>query len=71
MANKNILIKILDEFNYNIKLNPSMFIIPNEDFILEYQISENDFIKPELILEKHPIFGNDFCFYYKFKPEKF
>jgi hypothetical protein len=65
MTNKNILINKLDDFNYNIKLDPSMLHIPNEDFVLEYQISEKDFIKPELILEKHPIYDNDFCFYYK------
>ncbi len=35
---------------------------------MEYQISENDFKKPELILEKHPKYENDFCFYYKFLP---
>ena len=69
MTNKNILINKLDDFNYNIKLDPSMLHIPNEDFVLEYQISEKDFIKPELILEKHPIYDNDFCFYYKFNPE--
>ena len=68
MTNKNILINKLDDFNYNIKLDPSMLHIPNEDFVLEYQISEKDFIKPELILEKHPIYDNDFCFYYKFNP---
>lgn len=68
MTNKNILINKLDDFNYNIKLESSMLHIPNEDFALEYQISEKDFINPELILEKHPIYDNDFCFYYKFNP---
>ena len=68
MKNKNILVNKLDDFNYNIKLDPSTLHIPNEDFVLEYQISENDLIKPELILEKHPTYDNDFCFYYKFNP---
>ena len=68
MTYKKIVIKKLDDFNYNIKLDPNMLHIPNGDFILEYQISENDLIEPELILEKHPIYENDFCFYYKFNP---
>ena len=46
----------------------SILHIPNEDFVLEYQISDDEFKKPEFILEKHPIFNNDYCFYYKFSP---
>ena len=68
MINKNILITKINDYNYNIKLDPSMLHIPNEDFVLEYQISENDFKKPELILEKHPKYENDYCFYYRFMP---
>ena len=43
MINKNSLITKINDYNYNIKLDPSMLHIPNEDFVLEYQISENDF----------------------------
>ena len=68
MVNKNILITKINDYNYNIKLDPSMLHIPNEDFVLEYQISDDEFKKPELILEKHPNFENDYCFYYKFDP---
>ena len=68
MVNKNILITKINDYNYNIKLDPSMLHIPNEDFVLEYQISDDEFKRPELILEKHPIFENDYCFYYKFDP---
>ena len=45
-----------------------MLHMPNEDFVLEYQISDEEFKKPEFILEKHPNFENDYCFYYKFNP---
>ena len=45
-----------------------MLHMPNEDFVLEYQISDDEFKKPEFILEKHPKFENDYCFYYKFNP---
>ena len=68
MINKNILITKINDYNYNIKLDPSKLHIPNEDFVLEYQISDDEFKRPELILEKHPNFENDYCFYYKFDP---
>ena len=42
--------------------------IPKEDFILEYQIKEEDYKKPLLLLEKHPKYNNDYCLYYKFNP---
>ena len=45
MINKNIIITKINDYNYNIKLDPSMLHIPNEDFVLEYQLSENDFKK--------------------------
>ena len=68
MVNKNVLINKINCYNYNVKLDPSILHIPNEDFVLEYQISDDEFKKPEFILEKHPIFNNDYCFYYKFSP---
>ena len=68
MVNKNILITKINDYNYNIKLDPSKLHIPNEDFVLEYQISDDEFKRPEFILEKHPNFENDYCFYYKFDP---
>ena len=70
MLDKNILITKINDYNYNVKLDPSMLHIPNEDFVLEYQIPDDEFKKPEFILEKHPIFNNDYCFYYKFSPSE-
>ena len=68
MKNKNVVIDKLNEYEYNIKLDPSMIHIPNEDFVLEYEINENDLKKPQLFLEKHPKYKNDYCFYYSFNP---
>ena len=68
MKNKNVIIEKLNEYEYNIKLDPSMIHIPNEDFVLEYEINENDLKKPQLFLEKHPKYKNDYCFYYSFNP---
>ena len=68
MKNKNIIIKKNNDYEYNIKLDPSMIHIPNEDFVLEYEINENDLKKPQIFLEQHPKYKNDFCFYYSFNP---
>ena len=68
MNNKNIIISKINDYFYNIKLDPSIIHIPNEDFSLEYEIDENDLKKPNLILEKHPEYKNDYCFYYSFNP---
>ena len=68
MKNKNILITKVTDNCYNIKLDPSILHIPNEDFVLEYKIKEADLKKPTLILEKHPKYENDYCFYYSFNP---
>ena len=68
MKNKNVIIKKNNDYEYNIKLDPSMIHIPNEDFVLEYEINENDLKKPQIFLEQHPKYKNDFCFYYSFNP---
>ena len=68
MKNKNVIIEKLNEYEYNIKLDPSMIHIPNEDFVLEYEIDENDLKKPQLFLENHPKYKNDYCIYYSFNP---
>ena len=68
MKNKNIIISKINDFCYNIKLDPSLIHIPNEDFILEYEVNKEEFKKPNLIIEKHPKYDNDYCFYYSFNP---
>jgi uncharacterized protein YegL len=68
MRNKNIIISKINDNSYNIKLDPSLLHIPNEDFVLEYEINQDDLKKPILILEKHPKYEDDYCFYYSFNP---
>ena len=68
MINTNIIITKINDMTYNVKLDPAMLHIPNEDFVLEYQIEEAELKKPVLILEKHPKYENDYCLYYKFSP---
>ena len=71
MRNKDIIITKTNDHSYNIKLDPSKLHIPNEDFVLEYEINKDDLKKPNLILEKHPKYENDYCFYYSFNPWNF
>ena len=68
MRNKNIIISKINDNSYNIKLDPSILHIPNENFVLEYEINQDDLKKPILILEKHPKYEDDYCFYYSFNP---
>ena len=68
MKDKNIIITKINDNFYNIKLDPSIIHIPKEDFVLEYEINEEELKKPQLILEKHPKYENDYCFYYSFNP---
>ena len=44
--------------------------IPNQDFVLEYEIVEEDLKIPRLLIEEHPKYKNDYCFYYTFNPSK-
>ena len=53
---------------YDISLDPSELNIPNQDFVLEYEIDEEELKKPQILLECHPKYRDDFCFYYSFNP---
>ena len=70
MKNQKVLFNQISPNEYNISLDPSELHIPNEDFVLEYEINEEDLEKPRLFLESHPKFINDYCFYYSFFPTK-
>ena len=71
MKNNNGIIfnKITDNI-YKVFLDRSELHIPNEDFVLEYEINEEILQKPILLLELHPKYINDYCFYYSFNPTK-
>ena len=68
MYNKKVIIKEVNPFEYNITLDPSELHVPNEDFVLEYEIDEESLKKPQMYLESHPKYKNDYCFYYSFNP---
>ena len=70
MKNKKVIIKKINDNEYNVSLDPSELHIPNEDFVLEYEIDEEIMKKPMLLLEGHPKYKNDYCFYYSFNPSK-
>ena len=70
MVNQTFLFKKISSHEYNISLDPSELHIPNQDFVLEYEISDEDSKKPQMILEVHPKYKNDYCFYYTFNPSK-
>ena len=70
VINQSFIFKKKTPYAYDISLDPSELHIPNQDFILEYEISQEDYKKPRLSLERHPNYNNDFCFYYTFNPSK-
>ena len=37
-------------------------------FVLEYEINENELVKPKLLLTKHPKYEDDYAFWYSFNP---
>ena len=70
MKDQKLLIKKINDNNYNISIDASELHIPNEDFVLEYEINEEDLKKPQMYLESHPKYKNDYCLYYTFNPSK-
>ena len=70
MKNKKFLIKKINQNAYDITLDPSELHVPNEDFVLEYEIGEDELSAPKMLLESHPKFKNDYCFYYSFNPSR-
>ena len=70
VLNQSFIFKKISSHEYNIYLDPSELHIPNQDFVLEYEICDEDLKKPQILLESHPKYKNDFCFYYTFNPSK-
>ena len=70
VINQSFIFKKKSSHEYDILLDPSELHIPNQDFVLEYEIAEEDFKMPRLSLERHPKYQNDYCFYYTFNPSK-
>ena len=70
MKNKKVIIKQINPNKYNITLDPTELHIPNEDFVLEYEMNDESFKNPQMYLESHPKYKNDYCFYFSFNPSK-
>ena len=70
MIGQSFLFKKINDNEYDISLDPSELHVPNQDFVLEYQINEEELKKPQILLESHPKYKNDYCLYYTFNPSK-
>lgn len=70
VLNQSFIFKKKSSYEYVITSDPSELHIPNQDFVLEYEICDEDLRKPQMYLEKHPKYKNDYCFYYKFNQSK-
>ena len=66
IKNDKVIIDKINDNSYKVYLDHSELHIPNEDFVLEYNIDEEILKKPFLLLELHPKYTNDYCFYYSF-----
>ena len=58
----------INKYNAEVTLDNGNNNIPNEDFVLEYEINENELVKPKLLLTKHPKYEDDYAFWYSFNP---
>ena len=67
---KKIIINKLNDNSYKVSLDCSKLHIPNEDFVLEYEIDEEILKKAISLLELHPKYINDYCFYYSLNRTK-
>ena len=70
MKDNKIIMKRINDFKYKVSLDPLELHIPNEDFVLEYEINHEYLKKPLFLLELHPKYKNDYFFYYSFNPTK-
>ena len=59
-----------DSYNATITLDSNEVNIPNEDFVIEYEISEDELTQPKLIITQHPQYG-DYAFCYSCNPNYF
>ena len=66
MKDNKVIIEKKNNNIYKIFLDPSELHIPNEDFVLEYEIKQESLF----FLEMHPKYKNDYFFYYSFNPRK-
>jgi len=53
---------------YQVNLDASKLIIPNENLVIEYEVQNSEIYKPESIVMKHPLYKNDYSLFYSFIP---
>lgn len=68
MKRTQTIIQMIDQYNAMVTLDVSKINIPNADFVLKYQVIEDELLKPYMLLMKHPKYDNDYALYYSFNP---
>ena len=71
MKNTPAIINPLPTNDFEITLDDTRINIPNEDFVLIYEIEKENLFKPSLLLMKHNKYPNDYSLYYNFNPYYF
>ena len=71
MKNTPVIINPLPTNDFEIFLDNTRINIPNEDFVLTYEINKENLYKPSLLLMKHNKYPNDYSMYYNFNPYYF
>ena len=71
MKNTPVIINPLSKNDFEIILDNSRIIIPNEDFVLKYEIEKENLFKSSLLLMKYTKYPNDYSLYYNFNPYYF
>ena len=64
----NIIFSKINPRFYQVTLDKEQLNIPNEDIVIEYQITDSEFHKPENIIMKHPLYEHDYSLFYSFIP---
>ena len=64
----NVIITQKNTKFYQVSLDNAKLNIPNENFVVEYEIKEEEMYKPENIIMKHPLYENDYALFYSFNP---
>ena len=64
----NVIITQKNPKFYQVGLDNAKLNIPNENFVIEYEIKEEEIYKPENIIMKHPLYENDYALFYSFNP---
>ena len=64
----NVIITQKNPRFYQVNLDQTQLNIPNENFVIEYEIKDTELYQPESIIMKHPLYENDYALFYSFNP---